>query len=296
MICVQIVKAVKRFPYFIADILLACIILLFLKKNSMKKIILSLVLAFSFSSFGQVGIGTTNPATSAALDIETTSKGFLPPRMTSTQRDAIASPVTGLIVFCTNCGVVGQPQFYSGSTWYNMLGQAAAAPLSVGLSAFGGKIAYILQPSDTGYDANVVHGIVAASTDISTDAMWGCWGTVITGADGTAIGTGNQNTIDILAGCSELGTAAQLCSEYSITAIDGTVYDDWYLPSRNELAKLNQNRVAIGGFDLYASYWSSTEGVNPIIDAIAFNLFGNYASDIMKDSSPNIHVRAIRAF
>jgi hypothetical protein len=48
--------------------------------------------------------------------------------MTSTQRNAISSPATGLIIFCTNCGPVGQPQFYSGTSWYNMLGEAPAAP------------------------------------------------------------------------------------------------------------------------------------------------------------------------
>jgi hypothetical protein len=239
-----------------------------------------------------VRVGTTSVTNSAALEIASTAQGFLPPRMTSTQRDDIEDPVTGLIVFCTDCGVVGQPQFYSGSSWYNMLGQAAAAPLSVGLSAFGGKIAYILQPGDPGYDANVVHGLVAAATDVSTDAMWGCFGTTITGADGSTIGTGNQNTIDILAGCSEDGIAAKLCAELSITDQDGTVYTDWYLPSKNELIKLYQNRVAITGFNTSVNYWSSTEGINQLIDAWVLNFSDGTGADIMKD----IHVRAIRSF
>lgn len=243
-----------------------------------------------------VRVGTTSVTNSAALEIASTAQGFLPPRMTSTQRDDIEDPVTGLIVFCTDCGVVGQPQFYSGSSWYNMLGQAAAAPLSVGLSAFGGKIAYILQPGDPGYDANVVHGLVAAATDVSTDAMWGCFDTTITGADGSTIGTGNQNTIDILAGCSEDGIAAKLCAELSITDQDGTVYTDWYLPSKNELIKLYQNRVAITGFNTTVNYWSSTEGLNQLIDAWVLNFSNGAGADIMKDSQDTIHVRAIRSF
>jgi uncharacterized protein (TIGR02145 family) len=46
-----------------------------------------------------VGIGTATPAASAQLDVSSTSKGFLPPRMTTVQRDAITSPVAGLIVY-----------------------------------------------------------------------------------------------------------------------------------------------------------------------------------------------------
>lgn len=75
-----------------------------------------------------VRVGTTSVTDSAALEISSVNQGFLPPRMSSTQRNAIVSPVTGLIIFCTNCGPVGQPQFYSGTQWYNMLGEAPAAP------------------------------------------------------------------------------------------------------------------------------------------------------------------------
>ena len=75
-----------------------------------------------------VRVGTTSVTDSAALEISSVNQGFLPPRMSSTQRNAIVSQVTGLIIFCTNCGPVGQPQFYSGTQWYNMLGEAPAAP------------------------------------------------------------------------------------------------------------------------------------------------------------------------
>lgn len=263
----------------------------------MRTVIITVVLCvWCQSAFAQVGIGTTTPAASAALDVTSTTKGLLPPRITSTQRDAISSPAFGLIIFCTDCGVVGQPQFYSGASWYNMLGQAAAAPLNVGQSAFGGKIAYILQPGDPGYDANVVHGLVAASTDVSTDAMWGCYGIAINGADGSAIGTGSQNTLDILAGCTEVGIAAELCADLSITDQDGTVYTDWYLPSLDELIKLYTNRIAIGGFNLSAAYWSSTEAFNSIVNAWIYSFSNNYSADVAKDSMGSIHVRAIRAF
>ena len=70
----------------------------------MKKLLLSAILvATSFTTFAQVGIGTTTPNASAALDVSSTTKGFLPPRMTKVQLEAIVSPVEGLMVYCTDC-------------------------------------------------------------------------------------------------------------------------------------------------------------------------------------------------
>ncbi|MFY8165296.1 MAG: fibrobacter succinogenes major paralogous domain-containing protein, partial [Sediminibacterium sp.] len=56
-------------------------------------------------SFSQVGIGTTTPAASAQLDVTSTTKGLLPPRMTTSQRNAISNPANGLIIYNTtsNC-------------------------------------------------------------------------------------------------------------------------------------------------------------------------------------------------
>ena len=70
-----------------------------------------------FVSAQSVGINTTSPDVSAVLDIRSTNQGFLPPRMTKTERDNITSPATGLIVWCTNCGVAGELQFFNGTAW-----------------------------------------------------------------------------------------------------------------------------------------------------------------------------------
>jgi hypothetical protein len=63
---------------------------------------------------GVVGIGTTTPNNSALLDITSTTRGFLPPRMTTAQRDAIASPAAGLVVYNST---TNKHQGYNGSTW-----------------------------------------------------------------------------------------------------------------------------------------------------------------------------------
>jgi hypothetical protein len=57
--------------------------------------------AIVIDSGGRVSLGQSTANASAALDIQSTTRGFLPPRMTTTQRDAITSPATGLVVFNT---------------------------------------------------------------------------------------------------------------------------------------------------------------------------------------------------
>lgn len=71
----------------------------------MKKLnLLFVLLGFAQALFAQVGIGTTSPDSKAVLDLTSTTKGLLLPRMTSVQRDNIASPPQGLLIFNTNSG------------------------------------------------------------------------------------------------------------------------------------------------------------------------------------------------
>jgi len=62
---------------------------------------------------GNVGIGGTANA-AAILDVSSTAKGFLPPRMTTAQRDAIATPPAGLMVYNTTTNKLN---FYNGTAW-----------------------------------------------------------------------------------------------------------------------------------------------------------------------------------
>ena len=83
----------------------------------MKKILLfAIFIAVSFTSIAQVGIGTATPDASAALEIESTTKGFLLPRMTNAQRLAISNPAAGLQVFVTDFDG-GSFMFYDGTEW-----------------------------------------------------------------------------------------------------------------------------------------------------------------------------------
>ncbi|MEP7142311.1 MAG: fibrobacter succinogenes major paralogous domain-containing protein [Ferruginibacter sp.] len=82
-----------------------------------------LLLCFDFLMAQNVGIGTAAPDHSAKVDISSTTQGFLPPRMTFAQRNAIQNPAAGLVVWCTDCDEL---QVYNGTIWKNMNGTAAS--------------------------------------------------------------------------------------------------------------------------------------------------------------------------
>ncbi|MFY7885771.1 MAG: hypothetical protein ACOVOV_13115, partial [Dolichospermum sp.] len=87
----------------------------------------------AITNSGKVIVGASSAASaSAVLEASSTTQGFLPPRMTYAQMQGIASPATGLVVFCTNCGttesVGGELEVYSGGIWRSMIGNAATVP------------------------------------------------------------------------------------------------------------------------------------------------------------------------
>ena len=67
----------------------------------------------TFPASGSTGIGTATPNASALLEVKSTTKGILTPRMTQAQRDAIASPATGLLIYQTD----NTPNFYFFNVW-----------------------------------------------------------------------------------------------------------------------------------------------------------------------------------
>lgn len=260
---------------------------------------LSAALLFTATTVAQVGINTETPDASAALDITSTTGGLLVPRMTASQRDAITSATKGLIIFCTDCALSeGELQIKLTSGWKNITGGDVDDPVSVGDFYGGGVVFYIFVDGDTGYVAGENHGLIAAVEDQSSNIRWYNGSYVTTGATGTAVGTGATNTDTIISvqGGTETSYAAGLARAYT-----GGGYTDWFLPSKEELDKMYENKGTIsstasanGGSGLSTGvYWSSSEYDATYAWAQIFSGFG-YQPGEEKDTTNN--VRAVRTF
>ena len=135
----------------------------------------------------------------------------------------------------------------------------------------------------------------AAPYDQSQGARWGCFRREIDGARGLAIGTGRQNTADMLAACPEPASAAQLCASLVVNGIGG-----WFLPARDELVEMYKALRATGigdfrdgGMRDNCEYWTSSQHDADMAAHVDFADNGRIHGD---DKDFPRRVRAIRAF
>jgi hypothetical protein len=93
--------------------------------KKLTNIVLAFMLFVTTLATAQYGIGTTNPSPSAVLDINSSSKGVLLPRLTNVERAAIATPAQGLLIYNTSKNCL---EWYNGTSWNNPCGIVDAAP------------------------------------------------------------------------------------------------------------------------------------------------------------------------
>ena len=178
---------------------------------------------------------------------------------------------------------------------------------AVGETGPGGGIVF--------YDAGTAQPwgryLEAAPTDYQVNGVrarvsWGCDG-MPGGKTSTGIGTGLANTSTMLSRglskCTTSGIAAEVANKYR-TCTDGrsstsedavcpfTGLGQWFLPSKDELKLMYDNRVAIGGFSADYNYWSSSEDDENIAWAQSFSS----GSQRYSEKYSNYYVRPVRAF
>lgn len=151
---------------------------------------------------------------------------------------------------------------------------------------FGGGIVFYI--TDSGR-----HGLIAATEDVKTRLSWsnGVYKSVETD-DGLYAGV--KNTVRIMSAQENdkpySNFAAKVCADYS-AEMGGITYNDWYLPSRQELNFLFLHFPTVGGFNDY-HYWSSTEASSNY--AWLVNFRDGSAAEVIKSESHS--VRPIRKF
>jgi hypothetical protein len=247
-----------------------------------------------------MGLGVSAPTASAILEANSTTQGFLPPRLTTTQRDAITTPVAGLTIWNTTNT---QLEVYDGSYWKNMVG-LLVSPLEVGDEYGGGKVFYIFGPSDIGFIKGQTHGLIASTSDQSPADGIRWFPGAFYGATATNLGTGIANTALIMVVATVFNAnVTSYAAGLANSCRDGG-YIDWFLPSKDELNKLYQQKGLIGNFvnaDPFG-YWSSSQkgqlNVSNYMNGISSAHFQRFDNGLQGDTglSEKRRVRAIRIF
>jgi len=256
------------------------------------------VTALGFTG-GAHTVDTDTQLDEAAVDAFVANNGYL------TSFTEVDGSITNEIELPTTANT-GDMSYWNGTSWaliastpnegatLQMVGgvptwTGGTPPPAIGDFTDGGIVIWV-DPTDNS------HGLVVDMNDLSSSAQWGCIYTDIPGADGTTIGSGAQNTIDIVAGCTTPGTAADLC----VNSTSGG-YSDWFLPSidaliqvYNNLSVINNAITTNGGTSIdIAWYWSSTEQLDYTAFATHF-IYGNVVGEAKSWSA--MQVRGVRAF
>lgn len=260
------------------------------------------LLVISFGVSAQVGINTTTIGNGAILDITSSDKGVLLPRvaLTSTNIDApVVEPEMGVLVFNTATSGTGDTAVTPGYYWWNDAAVKWERFTSgedeyhyVGELYGGGVVFYVYE--------NGKHGLIASLDDLN----WGMpakWGPNYYDQSSESWWDGYTNTLTALSNGPGPNDAVKLCEDY--VAPDGT--SDWHLPSIGELKALEDSAYVLfkvldndgdpntNAPDYSKVYWSSTS--DGFDDAYAFN-FRNTQTLEENRNDYYFMVRAVRSF
>jgi gliding motility-associated-like protein len=127
---------------------------------------------------------------------------------------------------------------------------------TVGSTYGGGIVTYILQASDPGYVNGQTTMLITSPVDVATGVSWYIDNVAMSTTSGTGIGDGLANTNSIITALQNLGANPLNYAAGKARNYNGGGYNDWYLPSKDEWAKIYQNVPNLAGAS--TGYWSST--------------------------------------
>ena len=264
-----------------------------MKKVKLLLVTITMIASYALTAQNGVAINTdgTAPDSSAMLDVESTVKGMLIPRMDSLQRSAIPSPATGLMIYQTD-GTTGF-YYYNDSEWTAVAGSG----IHYAGELYGGGVVFWV-------DHTGQHGLIASMIDLSTSQQ--AWSNVTSTSIGSTAQSdwdGLSNSNAIVGQSGHTNSAAKFCLDYTNADYGTGQYSDWYLPSLGELNDLwNNLKVVQKALDsdgngattalLKQRYWSSSEYSN---NTAWYFSFGN-GNSYFYNKSMTYFVRAVRAF
>ena len=256
-------------------------------KKSIFTPVLLVVLLMATSVKAQMGIGTATPHSSAQLDVSSVLKGFLAPRMTLAQRNAVATPAEGLLVYQTD----NTPGFYyyNGTAWVALSGSGGSAGVDLttnqnvggkktftsvdGLLATGGEPGGVASslgagsrmmwyPRKGAFRAGIVSGTQWDDANIGLFSIAMGNDTKASGQTATAMGY-NTLASGLFSTAMGFGTTA---SESSATAMGSST-----------LASAG-NSTAMGFYTIASGYSSTAMGSQTTASARAATAMGEFTS------------------
>lgn len=266
----------------------------------MKKMFLLSLLLFITSVFlfisslkAQVGIGTSSPEASSVLDLSSTSKGMLVPRMTAAQKNAISNPATGLLVY-QNDSSAGF-YFYKASAWIKITNSDSVVTVgAVGSSSANGASinsgVLTLTPADAVNPGIVTTGTQSFagaktfSSDITVNGL-----TVGTGggniASNTAVGSTSLSVNTTGTNNTALGANANVGSA-SLTNATAIGYGATVTNSNSiQLGNTSVTRVKSSG--TWVLFGPTVTAINSSATATAASIVGGY---ITSSTSSNVNI------